>query len=347
MAVRHPARPSPAWLAGATGFTVVAMAIGVAFGPASVPFDQVVRSLVDGLPWLEVDHDLHGPLGAVVTQVRLPRVVLATMVGAVLAAAGAGYQATFRNPLADPYLLGVAAGAGLGVTLAITDSSRVLGAANVGIAVAAFAGALVAVGLAYGLGMERDCSRSTTSLVLAGVAVAALCSALQTLLLQRDDEAVRDVYSWLLGRFNVAGWSHVATLAPFAAVSIAVVMAAGRHLDVLGLGDDEANGLGVDPVAVRRTVIVASTLGTAAAVSVSGLIGFVGIIVPHTVRILAGSSYRRVLPLATILGGGFLCLADLLARTTLSPAEIPVGVITATIGAPFFLLVLRTGRVGR
>ena len=257
------------------------------------------------------------------------------------------YQATFRNPLADPYLLGVAAGAGFGVTIALTDTGRVLGSASVLATIAAFVGALLAVGFTYALGLDADRTRSTASLILAGVAVAALFSALQALLLQRDDEAIRDVYSWLLGRFNVAGWAQVRLLAPFAAVSIAAIVAAGRRLDVLTLGDDEAESLGIDPVAVRRLVILAATLGTAAAVSVSGLIAFVGIIVPHAVRLRAGSSYRRVLPLAAILGAGFLCLADLVARTVAAPAEIPIGVVTAVVGAPFFLLVLRTSRAAR
>ena len=344
---RHPARIPLVWLLGAFTFTLAAMAVALALGPVSVPITQVAQALADNLPWVEVDHGLRGPLAAVVTEIRLPRVVLAAMVGAVLACAGGGYQATFRNPLADPYLLGVAAGAGFGVTIALTDTGRALGSASVLATIAAFAGALLAVGLTYGLGLDADRTRSTASLILAGVAVAALFSALQALLLQRDDEAIRDVYSWLLGRFNVAGWAQVRLLAPFAAVSIAAIVAAGRRLDVLTLGDDEAESLGIDPVAVRRLVILAATLGTAAAVSVSGLIAFVGIIVPHAVRLRAGSSYRRVLPLAAILGAGFLCLADLVARTVAAPAEIPIGVVTAVVGAPFFLLILRTSRAAR
>jgi iron complex transport system permease protein len=152
------------------------------------------------------------------------------------------------------------------------------------------------------------------------------------------------VYAWLLGRFNVAGWQQVRLLAPIAGVSIGVIVAAGRPLDVLGLGDDEAAALGIDPTRVRRRVIAAATLGTAAAVAVSGLIGFVGIIVPHALRLLTGPSYRRILPLSAICGAGFLCLADLVARSALAPAEIPIGVVTALVGAPSFLLILRTRR---
>ena len=196
---RHPARIPLVWLLGAFTFTLAAMAVALALGPVSVPITQVAQALADNLPWVEVDHGLRGPLAAVVTEIRLPRVVLAAMVGAVLACAGGGYQATFRNPLADPYLLGVAAGAGFGVTIALTDTGGVLGSASVLATIAAFAGALIAVGLTYVLGLDADRTRSTASLILAGVAVAALFSALQALLLQRDDEAIRDVYSWLLG----------------------------------------------------------------------------------------------------------------------------------------------------
>jgi iron complex transport system permease protein len=198
--------------------------------------------------------------------------------------------------------------------------------------------------LAYALGASADRLRSNASLILAGVAVGALCSAVQTFLLQRDDEAVRDVYAWLLGRLNVAGWDDVALLAPYAAVSIGVLVLAANRLDVLAVGDHEAEALGTRPTRVRLVVVVAASLGTAAAVAVSGLIGFVGIIVPHAVRLRSGPSYRRVLPLATLCGGAFLCLADLVARTALAPGEIPIGVITAAVGAPFFLLLLRASR---
>jgi iron complex transport system permease protein len=339
---RHPARVPARWLLAAVAFTVVAAAVALLFGPASIPPSQVVRALVDLVPGVHLDHPQPGPLAAVVTEVRLPRVVLAGLVGAVLASAGGAYQATFANPLADPYLLGVAAGAGLGVTLALTG--HVASGGGVGATAAAFVGALGAVVLVYALGRDEQGARSTAALILAGIAVAALCAALQAFVLQRDDQAVRDVYSWLLGRFNVAGWRQVRLLLPFAAVSIGAIVGAGRRLDVLVLGDDEAAALGIDPARTRRWVIAAATLGTAAAVAVSGLIGFVGIVVPHAARLVAGPSYRRILVLSAIVGAGFLCLADLVARSALAPAEIPIGVVTAVVGAPAFLLLLRTRR---
>ncbi|MGE0795330.1 MAG: FecCD family ABC transporter permease [Acidimicrobiia bacterium] len=318
--------------------------VAVALGPVGLPIGRVAVELVDRLPFVDVESGLSPIQAAIVTEIRLPRVVLALLVGAVLATSGGAYQGVFRNPLADPYLLGVASGAGLGATVAIVGAGASLTGPVGAVPAAAFLGALLAVGAAYALGRSGERTRSGASLILAGVAVAALFTALQTFLLQQDDEAIRDVYAWLLGRFNAADWDDVALVAPYVAVSLAVLVAAARHLDVLSVGDTEADALGLRPARVRLAVVVAASLGTAAAVAVSGLVGFVGIIVPHAIRLRAGASYRRILPLAAVLGGAFLCLADLVARTVLAPAEVPIGVITAIVGAPFFLVVLRTSR---
>jgi iron complex transport system permease protein len=175
--------------------------------------------------------------------------------------------------------------------------------------------------------------------------VAAFFTAVQTFLLQRSSPGqLSTVYSWILGGLSTAGWGQVDLVLPYVGTAILVLLACRRLLDVMSVGDEEATSVGVRAERVRLVVIVAATLGTAAAVSVSGLIGFVGIIVPHTIRLLAGPSYRRILPLSVLFGAGFLILADLLARTVLSPAEIPLGVVTAFLGAPFFLVVLRQAR---
>jgi iron complex transport system permease protein len=337
--VRLPA----AWLAASSAAAVVVLLAAVTFGAVDIPFTGVVVELVDRLPLISLDSGLTRTETAIVTEVRLPRALLALIVGAILATSGGAYQGVFRNPLADPYLLGVAAGAGLGATLAIAGGG--VGGSGPALPMAAFLGALAAVALAYLLGVNADRLRSNASLILAGVAVAALFTAIQTYLLQRDDETIRDVYAWLLGRFNTARWDDVRLLLPYAAVTLAVLISAGRRLDVMAVGDDEAQALGLRPRRVRLVVVIAASLATAAAVAVSGLIGFVGIVVPHAVRLCAGPGHRRILPLAAVLGGAFLCVADIVARTVLAPAELPVGVITAAIGAPFFLLVLRSTRV--
>jgi iron complex transport system permease protein len=323
---------------------VLGLVVAAAFGPLGVGVVDVAGTVASQIPGVHVDTGLSAMQSSILLDVRLPRVVLAALVGTVLATAGGAYQATFRNPLADPYLLGAAGGAGLGVTIALSGTGGALGDIGVPVALAAFVGGLGAVGLAYLLGRGTG-GRTGASLILAGVAVAALCSALQSLLLQRDDESLRDVYAWLLGRFNAAGWDEVRLLAPIAVVTVVVLVVSGRRLDLLALGDDEAEALGVHAARVRIAVIVAATLGTAAAVAVSGLIGFVGIIVPHAIRLRTGPSYRRILPLAALYGAPCLALADLLARSLLAPAEIPIGVITAAVGAPFFLLLMRTSRV--
>jgi iron complex transport system permease protein len=316
--------------------------LAVLVGPVRLDPAGVLAELAGRLPLVEV-HGLPERDAAILWQLRLPRVVLGALVGAMLALAGAAYQGVFRNPLADPYLLGAAGGAGLGATLAIAygpdTSSWPVGL----LPLAAFTGAVAGVAAAYALGRSGG-GRTTTTLVLAGVAVASFLTAVQTFVQQREDDTLREVYGWILGRLSTAGWREVALILPYTLLSAAVIVACRRLLDVLAVGDDEAESLGVRAARVRLVVVAAATLGTAAAVAVSGLIGFVGIIVPHTVRLVAGSSYRLVVPLCLLLGAAFMVLADLVARTIMAPGELPIGVVTAFLGAPFFAVVLRTTR---
>jgi iron complex transport system permease protein len=317
-----------------------ALAAGVLIGPAALAPGRVLLEVLDRLPLVDIDSGLDPRGAAIVWELRLPRALLGALVGATLSVAGGAYQGVFRNPLADPYLLGVAAGAGLGATLVIVTA----GSGSAFVAVAAFAGAIGAVVAAYGLGAAAGGRRSGATLILAGVAVAAFLTAAQTFVQQRNADSIREVYSWILGRLGTAGWSEVLMMTPYAVISIVVILFHRRLLDVLAVGEEEARALGVRPERVRAAVVVAATLGTAGAVAVSGLIGFVGIVVPHTVRLLVGASYRLILPLAVIGGAAFMVLADLVARSALGPAEIPIGVVTAFIGGPFFLVVLRTSR---
>lgn len=317
---------------------LVVAAIGVTIGAAGLDVPSVIKAFADVLPGVSIDSGLSDVERSVLFEIRLPRVVLGALVGGVLAVAGASYQGVFRNALAEPYLLGVAAGSGLGATVAI----GVLGDSTL-LAPFAFVGGMAAVAVTYALGRSVG-GRSATSLILAGVAVGAFATAIQTYLLQRNTDTLREVYAWILGRLVTVGWGEVWELVPYAFVATAVMFGSRRLLDVLSIGDDEASALGVNVGRVRAAVVVAATLATAAAVSVSGLIGFVGIIVPHTIRLLFGWSYRVVIPLSILFGASFLMLADVLARTLASPAELPIGVVTAFLGAPFFLMVLRTMR---
>ncbi|MBS1195733.1 MAG: iron transporter permease [Actinobacteria bacterium] len=335
-------RLSPIAVAVALVLLLGALLAGLLVGAVGLAPGAVLAEVADRLPFVSIDSGLNAQEAAIVWDLRLPRVVLAALVGATLAAAGAAYQGVFRNPLADPYLLGVAAGAGLGATVGIVT----VGSASAVVPAAAFAGAVVAVLLTYALGGAAGGGRAGTTLVLAGVAVAAFFTAVQTFVQQRHADTVREVYSWILGRLSTVGWSEVGLLAPYAAVSLVVLLLHRRLLDVLAVGEEEAGTLGVSVARVRLVVIAAATLGTAAAVAVSGLVGFVGIVVPHAVRLLAGASYRVILPLSVLGGAAFLVLADLGARTLVSPAEVPLGVITAFVGAPFFAVVLRSSRRG-
>jgi iron complex transport system permease protein len=335
------------WLVGGVVAVLVAVVAGLAFGPVTLPPASVAAEVLNLLPGIHIHSGLSDREVAIVTQLRLPRVVLGLLVGAMLAVAGAAYQGVFRNPLADPHLLGVAAGAGLGVTAVVATRTTTGDATSnlpIGVPLAAFVGAVAAVALTWLLGAAGGRSRTPATLILAGVAVSAFLSAVQTYLMQRHVDSLREVYSWLLGRLATAGWHDVLLVLPYAAVTCAIVLAHRRELDVLTVGDEEATGLGLHPQRSRYLLLVAASLGTAAAVSVSGLIGFVGIIVPHTLRLLAGASYRSILPLSLLFGGAFLAFTDLAARTVAGPAEIPIGVVTAFLGAPFFVIVLRSNR---
>lgn len=325
------------WVLAGLAAIAAATILGLVVGPVDLGVEAVARELAG------LSSGLSDQEQAILWQVRLPRVVLGLLVGATLALAGASYQGVFRNPLADPYLLGAASGAGLGVTITIAGTA---GGAPLPFStpLAAFVGALVAVAVTYVLGAAGGGRASTASLILAGVAVASFLTACQTYLQQRHRDTLQEVYSWILGRLFTVGWREVAIMAPYFAVTAVVLLAQRRSLDVLAVGDDEARTLGMHARRSRIVVVVAASLGTAAAVSVSGLIGFVGIIVPHTVRLVAGSSHRVILPLSVLFGAAFLVLADLAARTVSSPAEIPIGVVTAFFGAPFFVLVLRTSK---
>jgi iron complex transport system permease protein len=321
---------------------------GVMIGPAGPEWWRVPLEFLNRLPFVTIDSGMSTTDWAIIWQIRAPRVVLAALVGSTLSISGASYQGVFRNPLVDPYLLGVAAGAGLGATIVITvNRSGSSGWIIDPLPLAAFLGGLLAVLATYVVGSSVKNDRSSISLVLAGVAVTSLATAIQTFLLQRNSDVVRQVYSWILGRLSSATWSDVRLVIPYVLISTIALMMHRRLLDVLRVGDEEATALGVDVSRVRLIVVVAATLGTAAVVAVSGLIGFVGIIVPHAIRLVVGSSYRIVLPMSMLFGAVFLIVADIPGRVLDNPAETPIGVVTAFLGAPFFLLILRTRQAQR
>jgi len=337
-----PTTARPVWLLAGVMLTVACAVVALVLGPTSIPASGVLQETLDRLTPFTVDSGLTPTQKSIVWNLRLPRVALGLLVGAALATAGATYQGVFRNPLADPYLLGVAAGGGLGATIAFVNKWGDGNGVFDGVQLAAFAGALLAVVATWSMGMAGDRDRPTTSLILAGVAVASFFTALQTFLQQRNTEDIRQIYTWFLGGLNISGWAEVAQLAPIAIALLIVLAMSGRTLDVMAVGDEEAKMLGLAVPHVRIGLLVAASLLTASAVAVSGLIGFVGLIVPHAVRMLFGATFRVIVPLSIFAGAAFLVASDLVARSVLSPAEIPIGVVTAFFGAPFFIVILRT-----
>lgn len=331
--------PRLPWFWGAAGLLALlaACSVGVLVGPVHISVGTVAQALVG----MHVDPGQANILWSL----RIPRVVLGALVGGTLAISGAAYQGVFRNALADPYLLGAAAGANLGATLAIVfaPGTSILG--DNFVPLAAFLGAGAAVAGAYVLGRTVSGLRTGIGLILAGVAIAAFFNAIQMYVQQAQTGSLRQVYSWILGRLVTAGWEGVLLVLPYVVLSALVIFLHRRLLDALMVGEEEVTSLGISVRRVRLTVVIAATLGTAAVVAVGGTIAFVGIIVPHTIRLLVGRSYRVVVPLSVLFGAAFLVLADTVARTVVAPAELPIGVITAFVGAPFFIVVMRSTRM--
>jgi iron complex transport system permease protein len=306
------------WLALA-GLALAALALAVVLGPAHVPLTELFTS-------------------PIVRDLRVPRALLAFLVGGALATAGASLQALVRNPLADPYLLGLSGGAGLGAVAAIALHA----VGPWALPLAAFAGALGAMGLVYRLGLVGGAELDPRVLILAGVAVGAFAAAVTTALVSLSDASeLRNAFLWLWGGLSGASWDTVRVMAIYAPLPLAVLYGAARSLDLLALGDEPARHLGADVARVKRRVYVAASLLTAAAVAVSGVIGFVGLIVPHVMRTLWGHRHRTLLPASFLGGGALLALADTLARTAVAPRELPVGIVTALVGVPVFTLLLR------
>ena len=334
----------PWWrLAAGLAVLVVIAVVASSQGSVKMPPFTVAAILIDRLPLIDFTPTWPDEWNVILWKLRLPRIALAALVGAALAMSGSTYQGLFRNPLAAPSLIGATSGAGLGATIVLLTGVPLYFAGVSLVPIAAFVGAIIAVAAAYLIARQVGGTPLVT-LILAGVAIGSLTSAVTGLIMIRSDPDLRPVLSWLLGGFITSQWKHSVMILPYLVPSLVVVLAYSRILNVLHLGEEHAQQLGVNVERTKIVLIAAATLGTAAAVSVSGLIGFVGIVAPHAVRLIWGSDYRFLLPMASIMGAAFLILADLVARTVVSPGELPVGVVTAFCGAPFFLYLLRRAR---
>lgn len=341
MIARRRARPLPVLviLTVLLGFSAVA---GVAVGSVAVD-PRTAGAVLLRSAGIPVPVTWPPETAAIILALRLPRVVLAAVVGVSLAGAGTVFQGLFRNPLADPYIIGVSAGAALGATLTIVHGGGA-GPAVIGtVPTAAFLGALAVSYGVYRLA-RRGSDVPMEDLLLAGIAIGAFLSAIISLLQLAGGESLQRVIFWVMGGFAGRTWAHIVMAAPYAAVGLLVAWLYGRDLNVLQVGEEGALRLGVDVPRVKRILLACGSLMAAAAVATSGLIGFVGLVVPHLMRLVVGPDHRVLLPAAALAGAVTLVLADLLARTVVTPGEIPVGVVTALLGAPFFLYLLLRGR---
>jgi iron complex transport system permease protein len=320
---------------------IAALLLSAAIGAVPIPPLDVARLLLSRV--LPLSANISDTFSTILFDIRLPRTILVALTGAALSGSGAAYQGLFRNPLADPYLLGIASGAGLGAVSAMAIQWPSSALTFFAVPIAAFIGALLTALLVYSLARVGRTTPIST-LLLAGVAVGAFMTALSTFLMLRSQGELRRAINWMLGGFALGGWSPVVAVLPEIIIGLGVLLLVGRPLNVLQFGDDQARQLGLNVDRVKRIVIVAASLTTAAAVAFSGIIGFVGLAVPHLIRLMWGGDYRRLIPLSVIGGAAGLLLADIIARTVLAPQELPLGVITALIGAPFFVWLLRRAK---
>ncbi len=312
---------------------LLVMLASLAVGSVRLPLGQVVAALTSG----EADATSR----AIVWNLRLSRVILATLIGAGLATAGAAFQGLFRNPLADPYVVGASGGAALGATLAITAGLRISGAGLGPVPLAAFVGALAAVAIVYTVA-EIGGMASAITMLLAGAALSTVLSALVTLVMTINDRSLHEIFGWILGGFSGRGWPHVQAVWFYLVGGSLAMWLLSRPLDALACGEETAQTLGLPLWQARTAIVGAATITTAAAVAAGGTIGFIGLIAPHVARMIVGSNHVRLIPASALVGALLLILADDFARTILAPVEIPVGVMTALLGGPFFLYLLKT-----
>lgn len=324
-------------LATLLGATLMASLLaGVRFGPVELTTAEVLAALTSG------DVEMHRDI---VLQLRLPRMLLGVLVGGGLALAGATFQALLRNPLAEPYILGISGGASVGAVAVIA-----LGWAGFGswsLPLAAFAGALLAIALVFRVATASGRAMDVRVLLLAGVVVAAFFSACIGFVLSISSAlTIQRAVLWIMGSLALASWQSVLLAAVYTLPAAVVLIALARPLNLMAIGEETAHYLGADVEGVKRTALVVAALITAAGVAVAGVIGFVGLVVPHAIRLLIGSDHRALLPLSFLGGAAFLTLADLIARLAFDPIEIPIGIVTAFVGVPIFLVLLRRSLAG-
>ncbi|GAB4535258.1 MAG: iron ABC transporter permease [Anaerolineae bacterium] len=315
----------------------LAVVFSLGMGAVFLPPDRVLAVLLH-----RPDLDVRPTDVAIVRDLRLARVLLAALIGAGLAAAGAAFQGLFRNPLADPYVVGASGGAALGASLAIVTGLTWTFAGFGPVPLAAFLGSLLAVFVVYFIAEVGGGKASAIQLLLAGAALSTLLTAITSLLMLVRDSTLHEVFTWTMGGLSGRSWPHLRNSAPYLLAGIATLWLMARPLDALAWGEETAESLGLPLRRTRGALVAAASLTTAAAVAAGGIIGFVGLIAPHAARLLFGAAHHRLIPASALMGALLLVLADDLARTVLAPVELPVGIVTSLLGGTFFLYLLKT-----
>lgn len=330
------------------GFVLITALLGVFISSVTVPVSTILHIILEkslGMGWLS---DIAKNQEMIIWNIRLPRVLLAFFVGASLALAGAAFQGLLRNPLADPYTIGVSSGASLGAVFVLFFQVSIFGLGSFTLPVMAILGGFIALLIVFGLVRLSSRSLAIETIILAGIIVSAFIGAVVSLIISlSDQDSMTQIIYWLYGSVGMRGWSHVGLIIPFMLIGSFILFYHYRELNALALGEEAADHIGVNVKKGKTYILMGASLITGAAVAVSGSIGFVGLVIPHFVRLVTGPNHRHVLPLSLLVGGAFLILADLVSRTIIAPEELPIGVITALIGTPVFAFLLMKERIGR
>lgn len=330
------------------GFVLCTALLGLFISSVTIPISSIISIILDnslGITWKD---DIPKNEEMIIWNIRLPRVLLALFVGASLALAGAAFQGLLRNPLADPYTIGVSSGAALGAVIVLFFQVTIVWLGSFTLPIVAILSGFLTLIIVFGLVRLSSRNLAIETIILAGIIVSAFVGAIISLIIAlSDQDSMTQIIYWLYGSVSMRGWSHVQLILPFMIIGTFMLIFHYRELNALALGEDAAEHIGVNVNRGKILILIGASLLTGAAVAVSGTIGFVGLVIPHLVRLITGPNHRYVLPLSMLVGGAFLVCADLIARTIIAPKELPIGVITALIGAPVFALLLVRERIGR
>lgn len=330
------------------GFVLSTILLGLFTSSVSFPIPVIIHVVFEKMIGFGWEMDVPDNIEMIIWNIRLPRVLLALCVGASLALAGSAFQGLLRNPLADPFTIGVSSGAALGAVSVIFFQYTIIGLGFFTLPIIAIIGGFIALLIVFGLVRLSSRSMAIETIILAGIIVSAFISALISLVISLGDrDAMTQIIYWLYGSVGMRGWDYVQLIIPFMIIGALIVIVHYRELNALALGEESAEHIGVNVKRGKIMILVGASMLTGSAVAVSGSIGFVGLVVPHLVRLITGPNHRFVLPLSMLIGGGFLIMADIVSRTIIAPKELPIGVITALIGAPAFAFLLIKERIGR